>query len=873
MNADGLVVTGDQFPLAFEAHFSSFLGQQGVNQALNSDNLFVNTLDSHVASYMIRVVSTHEVKEAVFEMGNDKSPGPNRYTAAFFKEAWDVVSTDITKAVQEFFINGYLLKEVNHTIIALILKVSSPSRINDYRLISCSNIIYKCIRKILANRIKDSLCAFKVDIQKAYDTVDWKFLREILCGFGFHPRMVTWIIECVSSTSFSLNINVTLHGYFKGKCGLRQGNPLSPYLFTLIMEVLTLMLQRRVNGSHLFTYHRYCNKLKLINLCFADDLFLFAYGDADSAQVIMACLDKFNEVSGLVPNLPKSTVYFCNVFNHTKLAILNILPFKEGHLPVKYLGVPLISSRLIYRDCKELIDKVWNHMKLYASVSQISSSLSSIVDYLIPISKRRSARGIIAKLVFVASTYYIWKERNSRLFKNQKRNSDDEDDVSEVQTVSPVKTNETQIVKTRVDKIGQTSQKQGIGVLTRTGLITPFKQNEKRAVHKDSTARPVSTVRPVSIVRPVEIAVTGDVGEWLYLDHSSPWGAPVLFVKKKDGSMRLCIDYRELNRITIRNRYPLPRIDDLFDQLQGAKYFSKIDLRSGYYQLRAAAVFMDLMNRNFHEYLDISLLLSSTTSRVYFKSEESMSDIYGIVLEDSETEEVVMQRRHFIWIHQRLKLRSQMAETIRLRRFPCFQIYSDDIDERYWVFVCLDANLGGSKGKLKGDDDELLYCAECCKKTVNLLTVGDSYVGNGMRFHDFVTGLPTTQKRHDAIWVVVDRLTKSAHFLPIRKNYGISKLAEIFRQEIVRLHVQFNIHPQTDGQSERTIQTLEDMLRACALEWTDFSPDMSLSRNLNPILDRQREVMRNKVIPFVKILWKNHPSVRLPGETKESMRS
>nr|GFC12597.1 putative reverse transcriptase domain-containing protein [Tanacetum cinerariifolium] len=67
---------------------------------------------------------------------------------------------------------------------------------------------------------------------------------------------------------------------------------------------------------------------------------------------------------------------------------------------------------------------------------------------------------------------------------------------------------------------------------------------------------------------------------------SSPWGAPVLFVKNKDGSFRMCIDYRELNKLTIKNRYPLPRIDDLFDQLQGSRYFSKIDLRSDYHQLR-----------------------------------------------------------------------------------------------------------------------------------------------------------------------------------------------------------------------------------------------------------------------------------------------
>ena len=114
---------------------------------------------------------------------------------------------------------------------------------------------------------------------------------------------------------------------------------------------------------------------------------------------------------------------------------------------------------------------------------------------------------------------------------------------------------------------------------------------------------------------------------------TSPWGVSILFVKKKDGSMRLCIDYREMNKVTIRNQYPLPRIDDLFDKLQGAKVFSKIDLRSGYHQLRvhdedvfkttfrtryghfeflvmplgltnAPAAFMDLMNRICRPYLD-----------------------------------------------------------------------------------------------------------------------------------------------------------------------------------------------------------------------------------------------------------------------------
>ncbi|KAL5553429.1 hypothetical protein UlMin_040830 [Ulmus minor] len=142
----------------------------------------------------------------------------------------------------------------------------------------------------------------------------------------------------------------------------------------------------------------------------------------------------------------------------------------------------------------------------------------------------------------------------------------------------------------------------------------------------------------------------------------SPWGAPVLFVKKKDGSMRMCIDYRELNKVTVKNKYPLPRIDDLFDQLKGAVVFSKVDLRSGYHQLKikeddvpkfafrtryghyeflvmpfgltnAPAAFMDLMNRIFREYLDKFVIVFIDDILIYSKSQKEHEQHLRVVLQ------------------------------------------------------------------------------------------------------------------------------------------------------------------------------------------------------------------------------------------------
>ena len=142
----------------------------------------------------------------------------------------------------------------------------------------------------------------------------------------------------------------------------------------------------------------------------------------------------------------------------------------------------------------------------------------------------------------------------------------------------------------------------------------------------------------------------------------SPWGAAILFVKKKDGTLRMCIDYRKINKVTVKNKYPLPRIEDLFDQLRGASVFSKIDLRSGYYQLRvkeddvpkttfrtryghyeflvmpfgltnASAAFMDLMNRVFRPYLDQFVVVFIDDILVYSKDAQEHEHHLRIVLQ------------------------------------------------------------------------------------------------------------------------------------------------------------------------------------------------------------------------------------------------
>ncbi|GJW04065.1 protein LAZ1 [Tanacetum coccineum] len=317
LDANDIEITGPCVPDVFVTHYEKFLGSNMPCEALDVGDLFLNQVSDVSNTNMVGKYLMRKLRQRcliLVMIGLQARIGIRLLSS---RKGWDIVGMD----------------------------VSTPLKVNDYRPISCCNVIYKCISKILTNRIIDGIkevvsqnqsafvpgrrisdnilitqelmhnyhrdrgpprCAFKVDIQKAYDTVDLSFLKTILVQFGFHPTMTKWIMACVTSASLSLGINGDIRRFFKGKRGLRQ--------------------------------------------------------DVDSAQVIMDSLDEFKRVSGLVHSIPKSMAFFCNVLNHVKLDILNIMPFAEGELPVKYLGVPLISSILLNRDCKILMEKAKNRI-------------------------------------------------------------------------------------------------------------------------------------------------------------------------------------------------------------------------------------------------------------------------------------------------------------------------------------------------------------------------------------------------------------------------------------------------------------------------------------------------------------------------------
>ncbi|XP_063949988.1 uncharacterized protein LOC135152808 [Daucus carota subsp. sativus] len=199
--------------------------------------------------------------------------------------------------------------------------------------------------------------AFKLNLSKAFDSLNWEFLFKLMVVLGFPPQFILWVKACISGAMISLKINGALEGYFNCKSGLKQGDPLSPYLFVLAMEALTACLNLKIEEGP-FKFHSKTKDAGISHLIFADDVMLFCHGDADSVKSMMDGVNLFSSISGLCLNPAKCVVFFGNVPSAVQDFTIATSRFNRGALPVNYLGLPLISGKLFLRECLPLISKI-----------------------------------------------------------------------------------------------------------------------------------------------------------------------------------------------------------------------------------------------------------------------------------------------------------------------------------------------------------------------------------------------------------------------------------------------------------------------------------------------------------------------------------
>jgi hypothetical protein len=185
-----------------------------------------------------------------------------------------------------------------------------------------------------------------VDFKKAFDSVQWDFLESLLCQLGFPAHFVLLVMQCISSASYSVAVNGDIHGFFPGKSGVRQGDPLSPYIFICCMEYFSRMLSLASQQDG-FSYHPKCAAQGITHLAFADDVLLLSRGDLSSVSCFLQQLTLFSQTSGLHINPQKSFIFFGGVGSVQKHSILSATGFSEGQFPFTYLGVPLSPHRLL----------------------------------------------------------------------------------------------------------------------------------------------------------------------------------------------------------------------------------------------------------------------------------------------------------------------------------------------------------------------------------------------------------------------------------------------------------------------------------------------------------------------------------------------
>ncbi|GKB28623.1 putative RNA-directed DNA polymerase, eukaryota, reverse transcriptase zinc-binding domain protein [Tanacetum coccineum] len=334
--------------------------------------MFSNLPHSHSLNCMDREtlerqVTLEEIKEAVWDCGSSKAPGPDGYSFAFVKKYWGTIQKDLYDFVNLFFASCVMPNGANSSFFTLIPKVNNPTLITDFRPISLIGIHYKIIAKILANRLSKVIDKIVSKEQSAFivgrQILDGPvILSEIIECFGFGNKWCSWIKACLNSSRASILINGSPTSEFSIKRGLRQGDPLSPFLFILVMEGLHNAFEEAV-GNGLITGVNIKNyTINVSHLFYADDVIITTDWNAKDMDDIIRVLHVFYLASGLKINIHKYNIYGIGVNKDEVLSMASNAGCMAGDIPFNYLGLPIGSNMKSIASWKTLVDRF--HMRL-----------------------------------------------------------------------------------------------------------------------------------------------------------------------------------------------------------------------------------------------------------------------------------------------------------------------------------------------------------------------------------------------------------------------------------------------------------------------------------------------------------------------------
>ena len=340
------------------------------------------------------------MKNAVFSMQPEKAPGIDGFNPAFYQSFWGVVKHDVVDFCQKFMGTGELPMGVNRTLVCLIPKVKGPETMANLRPISLCNVLVRILSKVLANRLKgclgsiisdkqsafvegrlltdNALVAFevnhymrrkkqgnngvaglKIDISKAYDRMEWGFIANMMNKFGFQQTWIDRVMKLISSVSYSFTHNSQEFGSVIPSRGIRQGDPISPYIYILCAEGLSAMIRRNesVGLLHGCTIARGAPTIS--HLLFADDCYFFFRVVEGEASVMKRILNRYEEILGQVVNYNKSTVVFSpNTSEENRRRVCDQLGVRAVNNPGDYLGMPMMVGRRKVAKFKFLLDKI-----------------------------------------------------------------------------------------------------------------------------------------------------------------------------------------------------------------------------------------------------------------------------------------------------------------------------------------------------------------------------------------------------------------------------------------------------------------------------------------------------------------------------------